>query len=255
MPAWASCRPSPSRAVAQTLCLRRLRRPLAQRHPSQSGAKARSNGPHYSAERRRPRGLVSPSRRGYSAPFVPLARPAAPSPGCPRAASAWRAQGRSDDPERECAALRGPRCVGSVATGPSPPRLRGASGEVEAAPVVTAALADHAEAERTSVLVRPPVLDRGVYEPVHADTVRSEQGVRREALWTRGALEVPGHLDRRPRYGHRSSEKRCHLPRPNLLRHGYHLLKQLRTRTGHRPDSRGAVRHVVSGEECEVSIE
>ena len=51
-------------------------------------------------------------------------------------------QGRSDDPERERAALRGPRCEGPVATRTSPPRLQGASGEVEAAPVVTAALTD-----------------------------------------------------------------------------------------------------------------
>jgi len=48
---------------------------------------------------------------------------------------------------------------------------------VEAAPVVTAALADLTEAERTNALVRPPILDRGVYEPVHADTVSSELGV------------------------------------------------------------------------------
>ena len=48
---------------------------------------------------------------------------------------------------------------------------------------MTAALADLTEAERTNALVRPPILDRGVYEPVHADTVRSELCVRWEAIF------------------------------------------------------------------------
>ena len=91
-------------------------------------------------------------------------------------------QGRSDNPERERTALRGPRRVGPVTARPSPPRLRGASGEVEAASVVTAAFSNYAKAKWTHAFVRPPILDCFVHESVDADTVRRELGVRRETL-------------------------------------------------------------------------